>query len=142
VVVGNVCCRRQSPTRPDIYLICRYYSRDLLSVLGGSTSIEYTKARSSRKCLSLWLWWMLATAAGGTVIGALSAPTDFFWYIIMTGLVVGVAQWLVLRCYIPHSGWWVLASAFGWFLGINVHIMTRLLAKVAQTDTVFGRRSS
>jgi hypothetical protein len=75
--------------------------------------MEHTKARSFRKLMSLWLWWMLVTAAGGTVIGALSAPTDFFWYIIMTGLVVGVAQWLVLRRYISHSGWWVLASAIG-----------------------------
>ncbi len=83
-----------------------------------------TKVQSPRKRLFLWLWWILVTTAGGTIIGALSAPTDFFWYIFMTGLVVGAAQWLVLRRYMQHAGWWVVASAFGWFLGINVDIMT------------------
>lgn len=72
------------------------------------------------KRLILWLWWLLVTTVGGAVIGALSAPTDFFWYVFMTGFVVGIAQWLVLRFYIRYAGWWVLASALGWFLGIFV----------------------
>lgn len=75
--------------------------------------------------LSLWLSWCLASATGGAVIGALSAPTDFFWYLIMTGFVVGVAQWLVLRRYLPYAGWWILVSAFGWILGTVTSIMTR-----------------
>lgn len=59
------------------------------------------------------------------MIGALSAPTEFFWHIFMTGFAVGVAQWLVLRHYLSYAGWWILASGFGWFLGIMVSIMTR-----------------
>lgn len=77
------------------------------------------------KYLTLWLLWLLATASGGSLIGALSAPTDFFWYLFMTGFVVGVAQWLVLRRYLPYAGWWILASGFGWLLGIIVSIMAR-----------------
>lgn len=42
----------------------------------------------------------------------------------MTGFVVGVAQWLVLRRYLPYAGWWILASALGWFLGTLVSITT------------------
>lgn len=77
------------------------------------------------KLLLLWLSWMLATGAGGTVIGALSGNDDYFWYVFMSGLIVGVAQWVVLRYYIPHAGWWVLASAFGWFLGLFVSLGTK-----------------
>ena len=76
------------------------------------------------KYLTLWLSWLLASASGGTLLGALSAPNEFFWYLIMTGFVVGVAQWLVLRRYLPYAGWWILASGLGWFLGIMVSITT------------------
>lgn len=75
--------------------------------------------------LSLWLSWLLASTAGGAFIGAMAAPTDFFWFLVMTGLVVGVAQWLVLRRYLPGAGWWILASALGWFLGTLVLITTQ-----------------
>lgn len=75
--------------------------------------------------LFLWLSWMLMTGAGGTVVGALSGNADFFWFLFMSGLIVGVAQWVVLRYYIPHAGWWVLASAFGWVLGIFVSLGTK-----------------
>lgn len=74
--------------------------------------------------LSLWLSWLLASAAGGAFIGSMAAPTDFFWFLVMTGLVIGVAQWLVLRRYLPGAGWWILASAFGWFLGSLVLMTT------------------
>lgn len=37
------------------------------------------------------------------------------------GLGVGAVQWLYLRQHVAHSGWWILASAFGWaVLGIVV----------------------
>lgn len=83
--------------------------------------MEHTKVRSPEKLLLLWLLWILANGAGGTVLGALSSEdTDVFTYPYMGGLIVGVAQWLVLWRYIPQAGWWVPASAFGWVLGFLV----------------------
>lgn len=95
--------------------------------------------------LSLYWSWLLASAIGGAVIGALSAPTDFFWYLIMTGFVVGIAQWLVLRRYLPYARWWILVSGLGWILGIMVGIMAReitaptieLLESVSRPQGVF-----
>jgi uncharacterized membrane protein len=30
------------------------------------------------------------------------------------GTVVGVLQWLVLRRWVSHAGWWILASSISW----------------------------
>ncbi len=35
---------------------------------------------------------------------------------ILMGAVLGLGQWLVLRKYLPGSGWWVLATAIGYLL--------------------------
>ncbi|MGJ5675496.1 MAG: hypothetical protein ACR9NN_18085 [Nostochopsis sp.] len=54
--------------------------------------------------LSLWFWWVLANLFN-VVIGQLS----FF-----AGPMFGISQWLVLRKYIRHLGWWILVSANSW----------------------------
>lgn len=72
----------------------------------------------------LLLFWILTTGAAGTFIGYMAAPTDFFWELIVTGFVVGIAQWVVLRRYINSAIWWILLSGFGWILGIYLMIFT------------------
>ena len=40
-----------------------------------------------------------------------------------SGLTMGVAQYMLLRPYKPHSGWWIPASVFGWaILAISLPI--------------------
>ncbi len=73
----------------------------------------------------LWLFWLLATGAGGAFIGWIAAPTDFFWELIGSGFVVGIFQWIVLRRYINSAFWWIPLSGFGWILGIYLMIFTR-----------------
>lgn len=34
------------------------------------------------------------------------------------GLILGAAQWVVLRRHVPHAGWWVLANAGAWAVGM------------------------
>jgi hypothetical protein len=63
-------------------------------------------------------------------IGTLSRGLDLNLYALLTllgateGIVLGVAQWIVLRHYIRHSGWWILATSIGatiaWFAGLFV----------------------
>lgn len=80
--------------------------------------------------------WVLATALGAGVawtIGML--PSTLGELITITPLVlvgggillgvvfvasIGCAQWLVLRRHIQRAGWWVLANAIAWPLGVAV----------------------
>jgi Na+(H+)/acetate symporter ActP len=32
----------------------------------------------------------------------------------IAGLIVGIAQWLVLRRYVRHAAWWIIANGIGW----------------------------
>src|SRR5512146_2263877 len=38
-------------------------------------------------------------------------------FVPMAGLLTGVAQYGLLRRYLPRMGWWVLATTGGWLLG-------------------------
>lgn len=67
----------------------------------------------------LWLWWTLATTIAGAIVGALEASGfQFVATIFFTGLLIGAAQWLVLRQYIPKAFWWIVVSTLGWTLGL------------------------
>ncbi|WP_315789730.1 hypothetical protein [Fischerella sp. JS2] len=74
----------------------------------------------------LLLWWVLANAVGGAVVGAFEeGGFQFFATLVLTGPILGVAQWFVLRRYIRQAGWWVLVTTVGWYLGIPVTLVTR-----------------
>ncbi len=74
-------------------------------------------------------WWVLATSLGATLglvatnavhealMGVRVALVVGVLGLTVLGLLVGIAQWLVLRKHLHRAGWWVLASAAGWFLG-------------------------
>ncbi len=36
------------------------------------------------------------------------------------GSILGVPQWLVLRHHLPKAGWWVLANALAWLVGMVI----------------------
>ena len=72
----------------------------------------------------LWLWWTLASALGGATVGALEeGGFQFFATLVLTGPVIGVVQWLVIRRYIRAVGWWVVASTVGWYIGVNFRFL-------------------
>jgi hypothetical protein len=74
-------------------------------------------------------WWILATTLGATLGLAgtnviHSALIGVNVYILAgslgmaaLGLVVGMAQWWILRGQLGKAGWWIPASAAGWFAG-------------------------
>jgi hypothetical protein len=62
---------------------------------------------------ALWLWWIAVCTAGGILVGALFVPGDFFVHLIARGFILGAAQWLVLRRYLPGALWWILATGLG-----------------------------
>jgi hypothetical protein len=83
----------------------------------------------------LLLWWVLANTVGGAVVGTLEeGGFQFFATLILTGPILGIAQWFVLKRYIRQAGWWVLASTVGWYLGILVTLITREIVNPIITE--------
>ncbi len=75
---------------------------------------------------ALWLWWVLATAIGwGAVAWALGAALGNGGLLVMavvSGAFAGLAQWLVLRPYIPNLRRWLLANTGGNATGITLWV--------------------
>jgi hypothetical protein len=76
-----------------------------------------------------WVQWVLASTIGapvGWMLGFLVyepitgvirwAATQVVLF-ALTGAVVGLAQWLVLKQQLRGVGWWILTGAVGWPLG-------------------------
>jgi hypothetical protein len=40
-------------------------------------------------------------------------------FIPIIGFLTGLLQYWLLQLYLPRMGWWVLATAGGWFLGFS-----------------------
>lgn len=66
--------------------------------------------------------WVIATAAGwipGYFIVLLGIPAELdIFYGVVLGLLVGAAQWLVLRQELHWAGWWIAFSIIGWTTGL------------------------
>lgn len=79
------------------------------------------------------LKWILMTGIGwslGLVLGL--SLYDWLKYVInieptifevianglSIGFFSGIAQWMLLRHYIPKSGWWIFTTSLGWILGL------------------------
>lgn len=67
--------------------------------------------------------WPLATLVGGVAAGALAdvlaGGINAIAVFAGFGLLIGVAQWLVLSRWVGQAWWWVIASTLGWTLGIR-----------------------
>ena len=93
--------------------------------------------------LRFWLRWMLASALAWGFAALL------FWILIdsilafplrlgsvavggaVLGLVLGTAQWLVLRSHVPGAGWWVAANVVAGALGLVVSDVLSHIGAVA-----------
>ena len=50
-----------------------------------------------------------------------------YTFVPIVGLLTGLLQYGLLRRYLPHMGWWVLATAGGWTLGaVLILVSSRL----------------
>jgi hypothetical protein len=66
-------------------------------------------------------WWILASGAGwamGFVAVTYLLPEEV---VVLQGVLlgagIGVAQWIVLRRWVPGAYWWIPMSALGWAVG-------------------------
>lgn len=83
--------------------------------------IQWLVVRRYLRRADHWAWATAGTVAlamGAIVIGVRGPlPAQEWTYdriILLEGVVVGAAQWLVLRPHVARAGWWIAASALGW----------------------------
>jgi hypothetical protein len=97
-----------------------------------------------RPVLALDLRWPLFTAAAmavGLTIAHIVGGTEtsgnsLLIRAVITGLVIGLAQWLLLRDLVPMSGWWIVVIGAAWAVAWTV---TRAIGvDMAQNWSVFG----
>jgi hypothetical protein len=104
-----------------------------------------------------WLRWVLASAVGGVMGGAMGVGVIIFMFLmalggtefgsvfvasfgtvfgIVVGALIGIAQWLVLRRHISQAGWWVLASTAGGAMGGAVSFLGIMTVGGAEAEAV------
>jgi hypothetical protein len=76
---------------------------------------------------SLPIWWIAATgigmavglAIGTALLGSETAGNELLWRGAVTGLCIGIAQWIFLRQVLPlpQSVLWIGVVSLGWALG-------------------------
>jgi hypothetical protein len=78
-----------------------------------------------RTAMPLPIWWVVATSAGLALGLTLSVAffrtetsgNELLWRAAITGLSIGIAQWIVLRQVVPQSALWIVVVGLGWVLG-------------------------
>ncbi|MGP1375892.1 MAG: hypothetical protein ACTS3T_23900 [Almyronema sp.] len=88
--------------------------------------------------MKFWMQWTVANLVGGGLIGFLEVRgLQFTATLLLTGGVLGVLQWLVLKSHLRSVRGWAIATALGWiggvfltqFLGVWINPLTNLLWK-------------
>jgi hypothetical protein len=94
-------------------------------------SIDIDEAKVHRNEAGLWVGWMLATALGliigylpsSLLINQLDLGLVRVIVPLLAGVLIGLAQWLVLRNYVTESSDWVLHLAASWVLGYTLGLL-------------------
>jgi MFS family permease len=102
-------------------------------------SIDIDEAKVRRNEFGLWLGWTLATAVGMLVGSLLSIPLVNLLNLqvarvivpVLTGFLIGLAQWTALRSYLVDGAGWVLAGGTSWAVGYALGLF--LVNSVAST---------
>jgi hypothetical protein len=91
-------------------------------------TVDIDERKVERNEFGLWLAWTLATALGlllgalplALLIGSLDLGLARVIVPIVSGLLLGLAQWLVLRPYVVASYDWIINQAAGWVVGFTL----------------------
>jgi hypothetical protein len=101
-------------------------------------TVDINEAKVKRNEFGLWLSWTLATALGmlagylsvAPFVSSLDLGIARVIVPIVSGIFLGLAQWLVLRPYISKSYDWILNHAVGWVVGYTLGLfVVQLLSK-------------
>jgi len=106
------------------------FAADGLALGAGLGTAQFLVLRRHLDRVSAWAWAAIVSygvgfALTGALETAISEAIGAFAGYALTAIAGGLLPWLlVLRGRIPRSGWWVLASAGGFYLGIFAAIGT------------------
>lgn len=115
---------------------------------------RFTHTLSRSKSWTLWEAWVAATAIAELVglimvllvsttmnlLGTTELVAVLYVVGLLQGIVLGFAQWLVLRHYIKHMGKWIvvtaIAAAIAWLLGIKAIALLSFFLVLDHAGTV------
>lgn len=105
-------------------------------------TIDIDEVKVNRNEFGLWLGWTLATAIGMLLGLLIAIPLvnllDLQWARIivplLTGFLIGLAQWAALRSYLIDATDWILAGGTSWAVGYALGLF--LINALA--DTILG----
>lgn len=91
-------------------------------------TIDLDETKVKRNEFGLWISWTLATGLGmllgylplALLIGSMDLGLARVLVPILTGILLGLAQWLALRPYVAKSHDWILNHAAGWVVGFGI----------------------
>lgn len=114
-----------------------------------------SEKRQSRGAISLLVAWIFANLLGWTtglvtaeIVAPLAARSPFPWHydtdvafayasLVLVGITIGIAQWIVLRRYLPRATPWMSATIVGYLLsGIIFAIANNNPARLLRTEVV------
>jgi hypothetical protein len=109
-------------------------------------TVDIDEAKVNRNEIGLWLAWTLATALGmligylpmALMIGSFDLGLARVLVPIIAGLVLGLAQWLVLRPYVANSYDWIINAAAGWVIGFTLGLFLVQLLPSTPVGTLVG----
>jgi hypothetical protein len=94
-------------------------------------TVDINEAKVAKNEIGMWLEWTLATALG-MLLGFLPSivlvnllDLTFARIIVplWAGLLIGLAQWVVLRKYLNDSSDWILAGGASWAVGFALGLL-------------------
>ncbi|HEX9388675.1 MAG TPA: hypothetical protein VF918_20285 [Anaerolineales bacterium] len=93
------------------------------AITGATLGLVWWLVLKSR--LPLSIWWVVATSIGMAVglaistvlLGSETGGNELLWRAAITGLCMGIAQWIVLRQVLPQSIIWIGVMAIAWTVG-------------------------
>src|SRR6266545_3381595 len=109
-------------------------------------AIDIDERKVERNEFGLWLSWTIATALGmmlgylpaALIIGDLELGIARVIVPLFAGLILGCAQWLVLRGYVHESHHWILHHAGGWVVGYAIGLFVVFLLAAIPFGALVG----
>jgi hypothetical protein len=94
-------------------------------------AVDFDERKIARDPTGLWLGWALATMVGlvvgylpaALIIGEVDLGIARVLVPILAGVLIGLAQWLVLRRYLTESADWVFNLTGSWVVGYVIALL-------------------